>query len=256
MKNVTKLKSTYKLSQAIFIILRFMTEAFIAHVFFSLLKKSQKDSLTWKTKLIQKNAIAMLKVLNIELSLNNNFITPKQGLIVCNHLSYIDIVVMGSVIPSLFITSVETGQAGWIGFVCKLAGCMFVERRKAMRTESDFKNIDECLKLNIPIVLYPEATSTSGSKVLPFKSTLYQCAIRTGLPIHTFCIYYEDENQAIPYHSDMTLPSHLANLCTQNKMTAHLHFLESIQTTSVSDRKLIAEQTHHLVSEAYVHRVC
>ena len=211
------------------------------------------DQFRKKAILIQRYSKISLRVLGIDPGLNS--IPVKSGLVVSNHLSYTDILVISSKIPALYITSVETGAAGWIGALCKVAGCLFVERRKVSTIRSELLEIDSVLQSGIPLVLFPEATSTDGRDVLPFRSSLYECAIRTRVPVHALCLNYQPRDSGVPYYGDMTLLHHLHSLCDGMPRSAILDFLDTVDPSDHLDRKGVAFRTHQKIRQAYVSRM-
>ncbi len=256
MKNVTKFKAGIRLIRVGTVILKFIFESLADLLYSKIMLLPIHEQMRLKANLIHQYSKKVLSILHIELQLKNQLPPALPGMIVCNHLSYIDILVISSQIPCLYITSIETKQEGFIGLVCKLAGCVFVERRKKLNLKSELSQIDQCLLSGIPLVLFPEATSTNGAEVLPFRSSLYECAIRTQSPIHSFCIQYQDPLGAVPYFGKMTFLSHLSNLVNSHSITATLTAVDTLATSPDSSRKELANHTFHRIRETYVYRTC
>jgi 1-acyl-sn-glycerol-3-phosphate acyltransferase len=238
------------------VILEFFMVASFEHGFFLLFKRERSALYRRKSNLIRHYSKRALRILNIGVRFHpETHPWLNGGLIVCNHLSYIDILVISSCIPTLYITSVETGSAGWIGALCKLAGCLFVERRKVTSLKGEVTDIHSTLSGSIPIVLFPEATSSDGRDVLPFKSSLFESALKAQAPIHSLCLKYAPQGTGIPYHGDMTLLPHLYALCDGLPRIATLDFLDTLDPSDTLDRKGVAQATHQQIRKAYVSRV-
>ena len=176
----------------------------------------------------------------------------RSGLIVANHLSYVDVLVLSRVAPFLFVTSVEVKHSFGLGLITRLAGCLFVERRSRTQLKSESSRIEEVLASRIPVVLFPEGTSSDGSDVLPFRPALFQSAIDAEVPVHLFQISYDDD--AVPYHGDHRFLSHLLKLCSRKKIRARLRYLGRLRP-EVGDRKTLANHAELRIRSAHVSRI-
>lgn len=246
MKRDTKIKVLLKWSQVVAQIARFFVEA-------SILATSKDGLLKQRALLCQKYSKRVLKILNVELLKNRAAFEITNGLVVCNHLSYLDILILSAEIPALFVTSIEVKNSGWAGKLSELAGCLFVERRSRENRDLEVEQIEIALSAGVPVVVFPEATSSDGQKVLPFKSTLYECAIRARVPIHNFMIRYQ--NEEVPYYGDMTLLTHLFKLTSVEKVSACLDFLETFPVSETMERRALAQASEALIRKSYVSRI-
>lgn len=115
---------------------------------------------------------------------------PRSGLIVSNHLSYIDIAVLGSACPCAFVSKAEVRSWPFIGWAADLAGTVFVRRARRREVTGQVEDIKRALARGVPIVLFPEGTSTDGSQVLAFRSALLQAALETGCNVTPAALTY------------------------------------------------------------------
>ena len=115
---------------------------------------------------------------------------PRSGLIVCNHLSYIDIAALGASCPCAFVSKVEVRDWLFIGWAAELAGTVFVRRAHRSEVTGQVEDIKHAIARGVPIVLFPEGTSTDGSQVLPFRSSLLQAALETGCDVTPAALAY------------------------------------------------------------------
>ena len=115
---------------------------------------------------------------------------PRSGLIVCNHLSYIDIAALGASCPCAFVSKVEVRDWLFIGWAAELAGTVFVRRAHRSEVAGQVEDIKQAIARGVPIVLFPEGTSTDGSHVLPFRSALLQAALETGCDVTPAALSY------------------------------------------------------------------
>jgi len=256
MKSSTRFDRNLRFLGMLGLIAGFALIAAIQHLFWKLVRGGETDLYRAKARRIGVECRRALRLLRIGVRFEPGESPWRQGgLIVCNHLSYIDILVLSSQLPALYITSVETGSMGWIGTLCRIAGCVFVERRNPNALSSEISRIESLLRAGIPVVLFPEATSTDGRDVLPFKSALYECALRAKVPIHSFCIRYAPRESGVPYHGEMTLLPHLHQLCDGLPRIATLEYLDTLPPSDTLERKAAARGTHARIRDAYVSRM-
>lgn len=236
---------------AFFLIL--MVFFLIHHSIVSKLVFSEKLKLRYFLKSISVTSKIALKLLNVKVSRFGVGGEVKQRLIVANHLSYLDVLILFAHYPSLFITSVEIRETFLLGRICRLAGCFFVERRKNFHSREtkflELKEMNEKFRQGFNIFLFPEGTSSDGLSVLPFKSTFFQLAVDTQTKTQPMCLKYTGENADIPpWHGDMTFADHLFKLCLQREINASLTVLEEVEGT---EKTALAKLTHEIISEAY-----
>lgn len=225
----------------------------VHHTIAGLVIWNQKLKLRYFLWSISQTAKLCLKVLNVRVTREGARGEVKQRLIVANHLSYLDVLILFAFYPSLFVTSVEIKETFLLGRICKLAGCFFVERRKSKRSietkNNELNEMKEKFSLGYNIFLFPEGTSSDGSGVLPFKGTFFQLAVDTATKVQPMCLKYTGDNRDIPpWYGDMTFPDHLFKLCLQREITAHLTILEEVEGT---EKMALAKKTQELISEAY-----
>ncbi|NJL24795.1 MAG: 1-acyl-sn-glycerol-3-phosphate acyltransferase [Calothrix sp. SM1_5_4] len=164
-----------------------------------------------------------LWVLNVRprfLGLENIHSSP-NGLFVGNHLSYLDILVIHSEVPTCFVTSMEIKETPVLGQVCQLAGCLFIERRNKQNLRAEVSEISEGLREGLNVAIFPEATSTNGEQILRFRRPLYLAAIMAEKPVIPFCLNYRSvggeainvrTRDKVFWYGDMDFAPHLWEL--------------------------------------------
>lgn len=184
----------------------------------------------------------------------------KNYLFVSNHMSYLDILVFSSKMPSVFITSVDMGEVFFLGTMAELGGSIFVERRNRNQVDRDLSNMTKTLKQGFNIVIYPEGTSTNGSQVLPFKKSLLMSAVEAGcdvVPVATKYMSIDGEPfsaancDKVAWHGDMTFADHFLGLLKLKQVKVQLEFAEPIRVTPETSRGEIAERAWAAVQDAY-----
>jgi len=193
---------------------------------------------------LQNSSRRLLRVFGIETQFTGDI--PSSGLLVCNHLSYLDILVLSALAPCVFVAKREVKHWPVFGWFAKLAGTVFVHREHRSQAVQTVDEIEAALQTGAVVVLFPEGTSSSGETVLPFKSSLLEPAARQTHPLTAGLLQYElgdgDVSEEVCYWKDMTLVPHLINLCSKRGVQASVHFNHLREGNA--DRKQLARQLH------------
>jgi len=186
---------------------------------------------------------------------------PAGGLLVANHLGYLDIIVLASLRPCVFVAKSDVSAWPVFGWFALQAGTIFINRRNRADVVRAANEIRTALKSGALVVLFPEGTSSDGTTVLPFKSSLLEAAIGGRLPIHACALNYEladgDAAEEVCYWGHHTLVPHFFRLFTKSGVRASLSFAKIKNTWR--DRKKLAAQLHAQVSalhEELNHQPC
>jgi 1-acyl-sn-glycerol-3-phosphate acyltransferase len=175
---------------------------------------------------------------------------PTRGLIVSNHLSHLDILLYGALGPVVFVSKKDVQRWPLLGRLATNGGTVFVDRDRGVQAAEAARQMEELLRGDLPVVLFPEGTSSDGSQVLPFRSPLFESAIRAGCPITAAAIGYAAEGadeSALAYFGDKVFFSHLCETLGRRRLTASIQFAST--ATIFADRKEAARSTHELVSK-------
>jgi len=204
-----------------------------------------RDSLpSARASWLQKSSRRVLRVFRIQTQFDGDI--PSSGLLVCNHLSYLDILVLAALAPCVFVAKSEVKRWPVFGWFAKLAGTVFVHREQRTQAGHAVKEIETALQTDSLVILFPEGTSSDGHTVLPFKSSLLEPAARQAHPLSAGLIQYAlgDGNvgEEVCYWKDMTLVPHLINLCSKRTVQASVHFKQLREGNA--DRKQLARQLH------------
>lgn len=184
----------------------------------------------------------------------------KKHLIVSNHLSYIDILVVSSVFPTCYVTSVELKETPFLGQCAMAANSLFVERRARMNLRSEIQELAEALKNGLNVTVFPEATSTNGEGVLRFRRPLYEAAIQSGVDVLPICLNYRKikgeavtrkNRDSIFWYGDMPFANHFWGIFeTLRSFEVEISILDPVSVEEKDARKL-CELTYSMVNEKY-----
>jgi len=174
---------------------------------------------------------------------------PTHGLCVSNHVSYIDIPAHASVGPALLVSKRDVLYWPVFGQLAFMCGTLFIEREKRGDVANVGNQMEGVMKTGVPLIVFPEGTSSDGRDVLPFKSSLFQPAIDHHWPVTPMWIGYELEDGSVEnevaYFGDMTLFPHLLNLFTKRGLRATIVYGNPIQ--DAKDRKELCRKAHEAV---------
>ncbi len=176
---------------------------------------------------------------------------PQSGILISNHLSYLDILAISAVTPAVFVSKAEVRKWPLFGWFATIAGTVFVNREKRTQVGEVNQEIEQALGAGELVVIFPEGTSTNGDTILPFRTSLLEPAACGGHEISVGWLHYEladgDARNEVCYWGDHAFLPHLLNLLGRKSIRATLRFKKFHRTTD--DRKELAKQLHAAVSE-------
>jgi 1-acyl-sn-glycerol-3-phosphate acyltransferase len=230
---------------------------FIFAILFVKLKK-----LHWRDWISRVCYKGIAVIAGIKLTVRGGLSTARPLLVVSNHVSYLDVIVLGGVFPFRFTPKQEI--AGWpaIGAICKTTGCVFVDR-SAKKIHESTEKIRTALQQGEVISLFPESTTGTGIKTLPFKPAFFHLAdapiAGAELAVQPAAIIYThirglpiDSCQwpTIAWYGDMVLLPHLWHLLKLGRIKATLEFLPPASLKEHGDRKGLAAHCQSAISAA------
>lgn len=154
-----------------------------------------------------------------------------HGLWVSNHVSWMDIPVVGSVSPAFFLSKAEIGKWPVFGKLVQAAGTVFIERGSG-DTDSVASQIASFLNEGFSVIFFPEATTTDGTKVKRIHGTLLQAAIDAGVPIQPIVLAYVNKDgtlsKELPYFGKLTMKASMKRVLDSKNVTAYVLPLEPL----------------------------
>jgi 1-acyl-sn-glycerol-3-phosphate acyltransferase len=145
-----------------------------------------------------------------------------NGLAVANHLGYVDILVLGGLLPVTFISKADVARWPGIGLLASLAGTVYVDREDRAAAGAFTEELKARIAAGDTLLLFPEGTSTRGESILPFKTTPFAAVAGTSgttvLPLHVDVVEIDGVpatgllRDAVCWHGDAELVPHLYRL--------------------------------------------
>ena len=202
--------------------------------------KSIRERVRWLSRVAVRHA----KWIGVKIRVHGDI--PRGGLIVANHVSYLDIVALSAVVRCAFVSKMEVARWPLFGLYAQCGATIFVDRERRSAVADVAEEMRERLDAGVPLTLFPEGTSTGGDDVLPFRSSLFDPVVKLGCPVTACALRYSLEGGAVAdevaYWRDMTLAPHLLNLLGKSGVTLDIHFGPSSRRTG--DRKTLARELH------------
>ncbi len=209
--------------------------------------RPERPSLQPRARWLQRSCRRGLRVLGVALQVEGRI--PAAGLLVCNHLTYLDILVLSALTPAIFVAKREVKRWPVFGWFARCAGTLFVDREKRIQVAALNRSLEAILDQGALVVLFPEGTSSDGRTVLPFKSSLLEPAVRRGCLLSAGLFEYHladgDVGEEVCYWKDMTFLPHLVNLLSKRRIGVSVRFAE-VQC-GTADRKALARDLHSAV---------
>jgi 1-acyl-sn-glycerol-3-phosphate acyltransferase len=191
---------------------------------------------------LQRHSRRVLKIFKLEARTTGP--VPTHGLLVSNHLGYLDIFLLASITPVVFVSKREIKFWPVVGWLTQMGGTLFVDRERRAQVGQVNDEIQAALNQGALVVLFPEGGSSNGQTVLPFKSSLLEPAVQTTHPLSVSAIQYTIEDGDVVgevcYWGDHTFFPHLLNLLGKRAVRATVRFAP-VQRTG-ADRKQLALQ--------------
>jgi 1-acyl-sn-glycerol-3-phosphate acyltransferase len=164
---------------------------------------------------------------------------PVGGAVVSNHLSYLDILLYSSVQP--FVMVAKTEVRGWplLGWLTAQAGTVYVERGGGPKTYPRVNSaMAEAYRTGLPVLFFPEGTTTDGAGVLPFRRGLFHSVLDNGVSLRTAAVRYSLDEDAgnrgasvgedVCWWGEMGFASHLFRLLGLRGLSAQIRFGEEV----------------------------
>lgn len=224
-----------------------------------------KDSETKRRRALEITARSSKAVLD-SLHVNVHSKVSKPGLLdrnyfmVCNHMSYLDILVLSSIRPAMFVTSVEMEKTFFLGDMAKLGGSFFVDRVNRRKMKDEVEALVQLLNKGFNVFIFPEGTSTDGSQILPFKKSLFRVPFQTQFPILPICLKYKSVDgepfspkncDRVCWHGDMTFGPHYLQLMNLTELTAEVQYLDPLNPADYANHGDLAAAAEKVIKEAY-----
>ena len=195
------------------------------------------------TRYVQYFCRQLSRVFNIEVRVHGNI--PRQpALWIGNHVSWLDVAVLGSAARVFFLAKAEIEQWPLLGKLAKSGGTLFIKRGSGDSVKIK-EQITGFLKQDIPVLFFPEATTSDGRGIKKIHGRLLGAAIDAGKPVQICLLCYVNQQGQLdmiaPFVDDMGFMEHVKRVLEMPPVTAHIMALPAIDSTGHTVETLTAE---------------
>ena len=200
------------------------------------------------------------KITSLNITVRGNPVDVPGTLYIANHVSYLDIIVLGHLLNARFVAKSDVAKWPLFGLLARLSNTLFVtrDRRKSVQ---DSQQIQAAISAGDQLIMFPEGTSSNGRAVLPFKSALFAGVdpgrVPTNVRIQPISIAYTNYADGRPlkgaltdlyaWYGDMTLFGHLMTVFGLKGASVEVRLHPPIHPSAFTDRKQLASASEHAV---------
>lgn len=201
------------------------------------------------------------RIAGMALEVRGTISRDRPTLFISNHSSYLDITLLGALVPGSFVAKQEINGWPFFGMLARLQRSVFVDRR-ASQVLRDRSQIDGRLAKGDNLILFPEGTSSDGNRTLPFKSALFAVAeARPGgrpvtvQPVSITCTRLDGIplgrglRSIYAWYGDMDLVDHMWQMMKSGRLTIVVTFHPPVTFADFASRKALAEHCHRQVAD-------
>ena len=195
----------------------------------------------------------MLRIMGVQLEVRGQAPAAGPCLVVANHISWLDILVINAAQPVRFVSKADVLRWPLLGSLVAGAGTLFIERERKRDALRVVHQCAEALQRGETVAVFPEGTTGSGPELLPFHANLLQSAVSVDAPLQPLALRYSLPNerhaQAAAYVGEMTLVASLWQVVSNKNLRADLQILPAIESQAM-DRRALAEMARAAIQQA------
>ncbi len=198
----------------------------------------------------------LCRVIGLKVQVIGRPSTSPSVLYVSNHSSWLDILVLGSVLQAAFVSKAEVGQWPVAGTIARLGRTIFVSRKRS-GTGKEAEEIQQRLVAGDSVILFPEGTSNDGTRVLPFRSSFLSVATDAKQVQPVSLVY--DRLGGLPacrrdrpyfaWYGDMDLATHFWRIARRSGARATVLLHEPADPAAFPDRKALTAAASQVVAD-------
>jgi len=205
----------------------------------------------------------LLLAFNIRVTVvNKKSLSKKQKIFLSNHISYIDILVLGAHFNGFFVAKSDIAHWPIFGFLSRVSGTLFITRERRF-IKQQLKLLETHLKAKQSLIIFPEGTTGNGREILPFKSSLLNSVLEMKKKpvIQPLSLIYtkmndkkletQEEFDQIAWYGDMTMPPHFKNLLSQKSFNARVVIHPSIIAKEDSTPRSLSNEAFKEISSSF-----
>ena len=194
----------------------------------------------------------MLRIMGVQLEVRGQAPAAGPCLVVANHISWLDILVINAAQPVRFVSKADVLRWPLLGSLVAGAGTLFIERESRRDALRMVQLMAERLQAGDRVAVFPEGTTGDGRGLLPFHPNLLQSAIAADAPIVPVALRYvkansQERHDAPVFVGSTTLVASIWTTLRARGLTAVVHY-NQVQTAEGRDRRAWAQDLHSTLS--------
>lgn len=222
-------------------------------------EKRRRDFIVWGTRAWARSLLNLLDVRVTTAGLNPEYLRNPH-LLVSNHLSYLDIIVIDSVLPASFVAKTEIGGWPLLGPLAGYGKSVFIVREDVLSNVKGFYEACGRFRDGYNVAVFPESTTGDGEAVLPFKPLFIALATRARVDILPMTINFRSVNGSsfgavnrdlLCWYGDMEFTPHFWNLLTADRLEVSITFHEPIEAPRGSSTRELARRVQSVIEQGY-----
>jgi 1-acyl-sn-glycerol-3-phosphate acyltransferase len=216
--------------------------------------------------------MGMCHICGIRIKLHGRPARRKNLLMVANHASYLDILALGSRVKADFVAKDDVKSWPLVGIIARMGNTVFINRNR-MRASGELSMLArEMARRKIPVIIFPEGTSSDGNSVLPFKSSLFSiledadgklCDTITVQPVSIAYVsgrgrrLDRDTRRIYTWALEDTrsMAAHLWDVLRHAPLAIEITLHEPVDTDLCADRKELALKSREAVNAGFNHMI-
>lgn len=189
-----------------------------------------------------------IRGMDITLRLHGHY--PDRGFVISNHLGYVDIMAFAALHRCVFVSKAELRTTFFLGWMTSMAGTVYVERGRGNSALLARAGMMAAADAGIPVVFFPEGTTSDGSAVLKFHSGLLAQVMASGQPITAAHVHYrltQDNGPGVTianrvaFWDDTPLLTHIFRIVALRGIEVEIRFADApIEFSEVGGRRKMA----------------
>jgi 1-acyl-sn-glycerol-3-phosphate acyltransferase len=177
----------------------------------------------------------------------------EPALIVCNHISWLDIFVINARQPCHFVAKSDIRDWPLVGWLCEKAGTVFIARGKQRDVRRIYQGLVQRVRAGERVAFFPEGGVASQGNVLPFHANLFEAAIEAGVPVHPYAIRYLRHDgsfhPAADFTGDVSFMQSVVNILKHRDFIVEVLLLAPVPSQGAHRREL-ASTTRECIAAA------
>ncbi len=212
----------------------------------------------WLARLTQGWARTLLWSFGLRVTHSQPSTTPRPALFVGNHQSYLDILVIAAHCPTLFVAKSEVSRWPLLGWLASLGGTIFIERANTHSNVRAAYRVSRALRQGVNVLVFPEGTTSDGTRVLPFQPFFFVAAVRAVAAVQPLTIKYMAVNDApladetrdwLCWHGAMDFVRHFWRLLGLRGAAAQLCMHEPLSAPNAA--RALAQQAQAVITNGF-----